>query len=256
MNTTETSEKQYERLWRDLWANTHVGGPMARSRYRLALSWLGLRPGTRSRVLDVGAGNGAFMSEALKRNPSLDIYGAEFAQAAIEIAHPLVRNRIARCNLQGQDPLPWGGGFDIVTCMEVLEHLRDDELALDHIANAVAPGGRVLITVPAWPSKWGPQDVTAGHVRRYEPRSLEQLITNRGLRLLRIKCWGGAMTALYLGMADRVGPEKIMQVRPTGVIGLAAATIYYALMIDDVIPFGKGFQLIALAEKPGHPAGR
>jgi 2-polyprenyl-3-methyl-5-hydroxy-6-metoxy-1,4-benzoquinol methylase len=253
MNTTESSEKQYDRLWRDLWANTHVGGPMARTRYRQAVQWLGLRPNSRNRVLDVGAGNGAFMSEALKKSPGLDIYGAEFAQAAIDIAHPLVRSRIARCNLQGQEPLPWGGQFDFVTCMEVLEHLPDDQLAFRHIANAVRPGGRVLITVPAWQSKWGPTDVTAGHVRRYEPKALEQLITQGGLRLLKLKCWGGLMTALYLGLANRIGPEKVMQVRPTGVMGLAAATIYYALMFDDVIPFGKGFQLIALAEKPDNP---
>ncbi len=249
MNTTESSEKQYDRLWRDLWANTHAGGPMARTRYRLALRWLQFRPGTPQRVLDVGAGNGAFMSEALKRNPTLDIYGAEFAQAAIDIAHPLVRNRIARCNLQGQEPLPWGGNFDVVTCMEVLEHLQDDTLAFRHIAEAMAPGGRLLITVPAWQSKWGPQDEMAGHVRRYEPESLSRLVTDGGLRVLRMKCWGGAMTSLYLGTADRVGPDNVMKVKPTGIMGFAAATIYYALMVDDFVPIGKGFQLIALAEK-------
>ena len=42
MPDQEAYRDQYERLWRDLWANTHAGGPMARTRYRLALRWLAL----------------------------------------------------------------------------------------------------------------------------------------------------------------------------------------------------------------------
>ena len=79
-------------------------------------------------MLDVGAGNGAFMVEAIKRSSRLKIYGAEYSQAAIDLASPRLKERLARCDLQGDQPLPWGGGFQVITCMEVLEHLPDDEL--------------------------------------------------------------------------------------------------------------------------------
>ena len=250
MTDSEAYRERYESLWRDLWANTHAGGPMARTRYRLALRWLSLAPESSERALDVGAGNGAFMLEALKRSPQLEIYGAEYSQAAIDLAHPRIKDRLARCDLQGAQPLPWGGGFQVISCMEVLEHLPDDELALAHISGALSSGGRLFISVPAWQSLWGPQDTTAGHVRRYEPDLLSERIARAGLSLKRMKCWGGPLAWLYLRAADLIGPEKVMSVRPSGLAGLAAGTIYQFLKLDDVLSFGSGPQLLALAEKP------
>jgi SAM-dependent methyltransferase len=252
MTSTEASRKQYDELWRELWANTHAGGPMGRTRYRVAVSWLELNPQSRQRVLDVGAGNGAFIAVALRGSPDLDIFGAEFSQAAIETAHPRIRSRIALCDLQGDAPLPGGGEFDVISCMEVLEHLPDDERALAHIAQALKPGGRVFISVPAWTSDWGPQDIAAGHVRRYEPNILEERLTRAGLQISRMKCWGGPISWAYMSVADLVGPERVMSVRPTGFAGVVASLIYQGLKLDDLLSFGGGGQLFALAQKkPG-----
>ncbi len=250
MTDHEAYRERYDTLWRDLWANTHAGGPMARTRYRLARRWLSLAPASSERALDVGAGNGAFMLEALKRSPRLEIYGAEYSQAAIDLAHPGIRDRLARCDLQGTQPLPWGGGFRFISCMEVLEHLPDDGLALEHISRALSPGGRLFVSVPAWQSLWGPQDVAAGHVRRYEPDLLRERLASVGLSVRSMKCWGGPFTWLYLRAADMIGPEKVMSVRPSGIAGFAAGTIFQFLKLDDALSFGSGPQLLALAEKP------
>jgi len=249
MSSSNATREQYDSLWRDLWANTHAGGPMARTRYRHALRWLDIRPDSSQRLLDVGAGNGAFLSQALQRAPALQAYGAEFSQAAIDISHPAIRQRLARCDLQGTADLPWAGNFELMTCMEVLEHLPDDVLALRHIAAALAPGGYLFISVPAWQAKWGPQDVTAGHVRRYDPQILKERVTNAGLSVVKAVCWGGPFSWGYLRAADLIGPEKVMSVRPTGVAGLVAAAIYHCVKLDDLWPFD-GEQLFLLARKP------
>lgn len=225
---------------------------MARTRYRLASQWLQLGPHCGERVLDVGAGNGAFIAEALRRAPQLQIFGAEFSQAAIDLAHPEIRPRLRRCNLQSTtEAAPWDDDFQVVVCMEVLEHMPDDVLAIKHIARAIAPGGRLLISVPAWESKWGPQDVTAGHVRRYQPNIMHERLGQAGLRVQRIKCWGGPVCWAYLRATDLIGPQKIMTVKPTGIAGAAANGIYHLLKIDDLLSFNRGPQLLVLADKPG-----
>jgi SAM-dependent methyltransferase len=256
MTGSDASRERYDELWRDLWANAHVGGPMGRTRYRVAMKWLELTRKSRIRMLDVGAGNGAFMALALRRSPELDLFGAEFSQAAIDAAHPAVRRRIAPCDLQGGDPLPWGGGFEVACCMEVLEHLPDDRLALAHVGRALNPGGRLFVSVPAWQSQWGPQDVAAGHVRRYEPEVLQARLQQAGLRVLRLRCWGGPFAWAYLKAGDLIGPENVMSVRPTGVAGLAAGMIFQCLKLDDRLSFGHGGQLFALAEKVEGPVSR
>lgn len=254
MSSTDASRKQYDDLWRDLWANAHVGGPMGRTRYRVAVDWLRLRSESCSRVLDVGAGNGAFIAVALRAAPRLEIFGAEFSHAAIAAAPAQIRSRIRPCDLQSAQALPWEGKFDIICCMEVLEHLPDDVQALTHIASALKPGGQLFISVPAWQSKWGPQDVAAGHVRRYEPDLLAKRVAQVGLRVSRIQCWGGPVSWAYLRTADMVGPERVMSVRPTGAAGLAAGLIYQLLKVDDLLSFGGGGQLFALAVRESDAA--
>jgi SAM-dependent methyltransferase len=224
---------------------------MARTRYRLAMQWLRLQPDSRLRMLDVGAGNGAFIAAALRRASALDVYGVEFSQAAIDLAHPAIRPRLARCDLQSAAELPWGGGFAVITCMEVLEHLPDDRLALYNICGAMAPGGKLFVSVPAWEKNWGPQDVTAGHVRRYEPQFMRRRLEEAGLHVDRIGCWGGLLSWAYLRATDLIGPENVMRVNPSrGPAAWASALVYHALKLDSLLTSGRGPQLLALASKP------
>lgn len=248
ITSTELSRDRYDRLWRHLWANTHAGGPLARTRYRLALKWLRLNSASRERTLDVGAGNGAFMLEALRQAPSLQLYGAEFSQGAIDLAPENIRHRLALCDLQAYSELPWGGNFQLITCMEVLEHLPDDVAAIDHLVRALAPGGRLFISVPAWPALWGPQDATAGHVRRYEPIVMRERLESAGLRVVRMHCWGGPLTWMYRQAINLMGPETVMSIRPRGSSAVAAHLIFQCLRLDDVLSFGRGPQLLVLAD--------
>ncbi|HEY7372027.1 MAG TPA: methyltransferase domain-containing protein [Polyangia bacterium] len=59
------------------------------------------------------------------------------------------------------------GRFDIVTCLDVLEHLDDDVAGLRAIAGLLSPGGQVVVTVPAYDWLWSGEDVISAHRRRY-----------------------------------------------------------------------------------------
>ncbi|TMA57135.1 MAG: class I SAM-dependent methyltransferase [Deltaproteobacteria bacterium] len=61
---------------------------------------------------------------------------------------------------------------DAVLALDVLEHLDDDSRGLREAVRLLRPGGLLLVTVPAMPSLWGPQDVINHHRRRYTRKTL------------------------------------------------------------------------------------
>jgi SAM-dependent methyltransferase len=134
------------------------------------------------RVLEVGCGLGNFTRHLTARQfvAALDI-----ESACIEIhrrrfaAQPNIAS--FRMDIQSEDFLELGRHHpDSIACLNVLEHVRDDGLALSHM-NAVLPsGGTAVLIVPAFDALYGPIDERLGHYRRYSKRSFAQLARKAG----------------------------------------------------------------------------
>ena len=92
--------------------------------------------------------------------------GIELASQSLEVARARGVGDVLPGSLD--DPLPFGdAAFELAVALDVLEHVADDEAALCELARVVAPGGRLLVTVPQYASLWGEHDVLAHHHRRY-----------------------------------------------------------------------------------------
>lgn len=76
--------------------------------------------------------------------------------------------------------------FDIVTALDVLEHLDDDLAALNEWRRVLKPGGRIFVFAPAHRWLWSLQDDVSHHRRRYTLRSLRSVIDRSGLQLERL----------------------------------------------------------------------
>jgi SAM-dependent methyltransferase len=87
-----------------------------------------------------------------------------------------------------QAPTP--GRYDLVCAFEVLEHLADDAAALAEWLPLVRPGGRLLLSVPADPDRFGSWDVLVGHYRRYSAEQLRQRLAEAGATQIRIVHYG------------------------------------------------------------------
>jgi SAM-dependent methyltransferase len=72
--------------------------------------------------------------------------------------------------------------FDLILATDIIEHVDDDVAALREIRRALKPGGRALITVPAFGMLWGAHDETARHKRRYRAHELLERIAAADLR--------------------------------------------------------------------------
>ncbi len=73
------------------------------------------------------------------------------------------------------------GSFDTIVLLDVLEHLDDDVALLCAAAEVCAPGGRLVISVPAFQALWSRHDETFQHRRRYSRRQLLTVVERAGL---------------------------------------------------------------------------
>jgi SAM-dependent methyltransferase len=143
------------------------------------LSRLGVEPG--SRVLDAGCGSGRLLDALTAYG---EVSGLDMNPDSVEIA----RGRGHEDVQQGPvETLPWGSStFDLVTCLDVVEHTADDRVTMRELGRVTKPGGLLLITVPALQALWSTHDVFNNHYRRYDRRMMRTLAAETGLRIERM----------------------------------------------------------------------
>ena len=115
----------------------------ARSRYGTH-RMLAARVRDGERVLDVGAGEGAFAEELHKRGCKVVALEVDPARAEASRKRGL---EVAVKNMEHAD-LTDLGTFDVIVCADVLEHLTDPAAALERLKGILAPGGRILASIP------------------------------------------------------------------------------------------------------------
>jgi SAM-dependent methyltransferase len=96
--------------------------------------------------------------------------------------------------------------FDLAVSLDVIEHLQDDLGALRELRRTVAPGGALLIMVPAYQWLWSGHDEINHHHRRYTRRSLQRVAERAGWRQLRTTYFNSLLlpVAIALRVLERV----------------------------------------------------
>ncbi|MEM6961739.1 MAG: methyltransferase domain-containing protein, partial [Myxococcota bacterium] len=74
--------------------------------------------------------------------------------------------------------------FDLITALDVAEHIEDDDAFLHQLRSRLCPEGLLLISVPAWPQLFTLHDHQLKHFRRYLPSGLRELLKRTGFSLL------------------------------------------------------------------------
>ncbi|WP_433061512.1 class I SAM-dependent methyltransferase [Dactylosporangium sp. CS-033363] len=145
----------------------------------------GLLPDGPADVLEVGCGQGGFAARLARRYTYV---GLEPDPASCAVARRRVgaAGRVLGVRLEDLPP----GRFDVVCAFEVLEHLQDDKAAIAAWADRLRPGGRLLLSVPAYQRRFGPADELVGHFRRYDPPVLRDLLTGAGLESVEVRHYG------------------------------------------------------------------
>lgn len=129
--------------------------------------------GRGARILDIGSADGPSVSwlrtDGLHVSMDLDPRGlGKNGVCASALALPFADN-----------------SFDIVAAFDVIEHCEPEKAALDEVARVLVPGGRFLMSVPAYQWAWSDFDEQNGHHRRYTRGRAVRAVERSGLRVER-----------------------------------------------------------------------
>jgi ubiquinone/menaquinone biosynthesis C-methylase UbiE len=153
------------------------------TRRRLVLDQLERTYSDRSdlRLLDGGCGTGRMLSEL---NRSGTAVGIDLSDEALRFCRERRLDHTVKGSLL-QMPFP-DATFDVLTALDVLEHVGDDVGALRECQRVLKPGGRMFIFVPAHRWLWSLQDEISHHFRRYTARTLRQAVGAAGYEIERL----------------------------------------------------------------------
>src|SRR3989344_4306219 len=167
---------------------------------------LKLLKSTNGPILDVGCHSGTFTEKILKKINSRKVYGIDVSPSAISLA----KKRLPYGNFQVADAvsLPFKNNFfDLVVCLEVLEHVDDPVKVISEISRVLKKGGSAVILVPTdnnlfrivwllW-TLYYPVWRHA-HVQSFRKSSLEKAIVKGGLKIDKVKLFNLRMLKLIV----------------------------------------------------------
>lgn len=134
----------------------------------------------RPRILDVGCGTGANL---LMLSEYGDAEGVDVSEDALAFCR---ERGLEQVKLGAAEKLPYHDDtFDLVTALDVVEHLDDDLAGLREMRRVLRPGGRVLLFVPTFMFLWGLQDDVSNHRRRYRLPELRRVLEQAGFEIER-----------------------------------------------------------------------
>jgi SAM-dependent methyltransferase len=132
-----------------------------------------VREGVPSGTLyDLGCGVGANLPVLEKFGPTV---GVDFSPEAVAFCHEQGFVGARQADLNSLEGLDDDSG-SIIVLADVIEHLDDEALCLHAAHRALAPGGALIVTVPAFMFLWGPSDEIVHHRRRYTAAQLRRVI--------------------------------------------------------------------------------
>ena len=133
------------------------------------------------KILDTGAGTGALMQSLADMG---EVWGCDISAVALEFCRKRGLERLVQCSMEQMNFAD--ASFDVVTSLDVIEHIRDDRQAVAEMYRVLRPGGLGVITVPALKFLWSGHAQVLHHLRRYHRGPLRRMLGAAGFEELRL----------------------------------------------------------------------
>jgi SAM-dependent methyltransferase len=174
-----SQEQFYEKFFNENDVHMFGTGGDLRRQYRAEVlrpaAWGRMPPG--AKVIDVGCGTGDNLRYILRDNATF--HGIEYARETAAVARRTL-GRSADIHVGSAASMPYETGeFTLALCIEVLEHMEEDERAVGEIARIVRTGGHLILSLPYrhWFSAYLP---LMGHFRHYTRTNVVEMLDRHG----------------------------------------------------------------------------
>jgi SAM-dependent methyltransferase len=150
------------------------------ARREILLAYLAARvpPHSSTQLLDVGCGTGAILGSLSER------YGAAGIDASPQAVAFCLKRGLPRVSVGNLADIAAGVQYEVITLLDVIEHIDDDLGVLRDAHVRLRDNGRILITVPAFPSLWSVHDELNHHKRRYTRSGLRHVVSSAGFEVM------------------------------------------------------------------------
>lgn len=165
-------------------------------------------------VLEVGCGQGGFGARLASR---YRYTGVEPDQRSFEVARHRIVPQGGQVLHGDRSVLPHDARYDLLVSFEVIEHIDDDDDELAAWAGRLRPGGRLVLSTPAWQHRYGPADELVGHCRRYDPDVMRDKLQAAGFVDIEVRHFG-----MPLGYALETARNVIARRRLGAAVGESA----------------------------------
>jgi SAM-dependent methyltransferase len=222
---------------------------------------LKLLEGRQGRVLDLGCGSGRLA--AALANAGFSVDGIDTDERVIAIGQRIMDEKGLNVRLYSGDVFNLQhpvsiGGYDVVVCTEVLEHVGPWRELLGRAGELLRPGGLLVVSVPRDPSQFSVLDSYAGHLRRFRDKELldelcesyERIVVRRlGWPFMRSIVWVYTHILSINGRTHASQSQALWR-KPNLGGRLAVAIFYLLLKIDNCFAgFSLGTTLVVRACK-------
>jgi SAM-dependent methyltransferase len=238
----------WDKHWMDFSAASE-SAPATLYRRRLSFRLLGIKPREASvRMLEIGCGIGGFAEEFWKRFPQTSLLGIDLSRAGVESSSRRVPSArfMQRDLLQPAQPhqhLDFGATH--VLCSEVLEHVDDPALLLRRATEYMAPGCKLVVTVPG--GRRNAFDEHIGHRRHYTPAELAALLESAGFTVESAFGAGFPFFNLYRLLITLRGRRLIQDVSGRRGLLVRAGGVVFGVLLRLNLMHPWGWQTVAIA---------
>jgi SAM-dependent methyltransferase len=167
-------------------------------------------------ILEIGCGQGAF---GARLAPGASYLAVEPDVSSFAVAKRRIEHAGGRIRNATSDAIEDESAYDMVCAFEVLEHIEDDVAALKSWRALVAPGGHILLSMPAWQERFNDWDRMVGHYRRYSPDQCRDALTTAGFAEVEVVVYGWPLGYVTENVRSRIAARREMANEGGGTAG-------------------------------------